>query len=155
MENPCHAELEYQENKVKVNFTPNAEELTGELFSVKYDQGLMDIAGNQLDVKMVQQDYDPVSDRLVAQFLDKKVPQYLPPAEHKEPMVFKYDTQAEYEECLPKHTPKMRPFAYRNLPIPDRVSDIEAPKRHTEQQPNPQIRHPLSPLNVQPIQETL
>ena len=148
MENPCHAELEYQENKVKVNFTPNAEELTGELFSVKYDQGLMDIAGNQLDVKMVQQDYDPVSDRLVAQFLDKKVPQYLPPAEHKEPMVFKYDTQAEYEECLPKHTPKMRPFSYRNLNQPDRVLDIAAPTRHTEIQPNQPSALPLSPATV-------
>ena len=149
------------ETEVKIDL----EELCGHKFNLSYDQPLMDIAGNTLDVKMVMQDYDPQSDRMVAEFLDKKIPQYLPPPDgDREPMVFKFDTQAEFEECLPKHTPKLREIKPRDVTFhhrlisteqPDRLIDIEAPKRHTEQQPSPLIDHRSPPSISQSVLRTL
>jgi hypothetical protein len=43
-----------------------------EKVSISYDQTLQDIAGNLLEVKMVQQLYDPIGERLVAKMLQRE-----------------------------------------------------------------------------------
>ena len=126
-----------------------------EMFSIKYDKPLMDIAGNTLDVKMTMNNYDPQADRLVASFLDKKIPQYLPPAEHKEPMVFKFDNQADFEACLPRHTPKLREIKPRDVTFHHRLISTETATPHTEQQPSPPKLHRSQTSNVQPVLRTL
>ena len=120
------------------------EQLSTQKFSISYDQPLMDIAGNVLDVKMVQHTYAPDFDAYIAKICDKKEPKYFPaPESDKEPICFKFDNQGDMEACLPKHTPKMREL--RPEPI----------IQHTEQQPSPLILHRSPTEDVLPVLKTL
>ena len=55
--------------------------------SLSYDQTLQDIAGNLLEVKMVQQHYDPIAERLVAKMIERE-------AEDRKTTVFKTEIPA-------------------------------------------------------------
>ena len=55
--------------------------------SLSYDQTLQDIAGNLLEVKMVQQHYDPIAERLVAKMIERE-------AEDRKTTVFKTEIAA-------------------------------------------------------------
>ena len=114
--------------------------MENEKFSISYAEPLMDIAGNILDVQMTQVDYDPIADRMVGEFLDKKTPIYFPsPEEHQTPMVFKYDNQVDYDKCIPKHSPVMREYVGNRGCVPT---------QRTSPQPSPQSHH-HSPAEVE------
>ena len=55
--------------------------------SLSYDKNLQDIAGNLLEVKMVQQHYDPIAERLVAKMIERE-------AEDRKTTVFKTEIPA-------------------------------------------------------------
>tara|TARA_R110000868_G_scaffold330196_1_gene591136 strand:+ start:96 stop:362 length:267 start_codon:yes stop_codon:yes gene_type:complete len=73
--------------------------------SLSYDQTLQDIAGNLLEVKMVQQHYDPIAERLVAKMIERE-------AEDRKTTVFKTEI----------------PASTAAVPIPTEPVSIEPPK---------------------------
>lgn len=76
-----------------------------EKVSLSYDKKLQDIAGNILEVNMVQQLYDPIAERLVAKMIERE-------AEDRKTTVFKRD--------IPASTPA--------VPIPTEPVSIAPPK---------------------------